>query len=68
VIKIGSMRFHEVWLADFEFSVSPGERPSVICLVARELKSGRKLRVWEDELEAMTQPPYSIGKEALFAG
>jgi hypothetical protein len=63
---LGGMTFREVWLVDFEFSAPPGERPSAICLVARELISGRRLRVWEDELKAMKQPPYSLSKDALF--
>ena len=32
--------FREVWLADFEFSAPPGERPLPVCLVAREFRSG----------------------------
>jgi DNA polymerase I len=65
-MRVGGVTFREVWLADFEFSAPPGERPSVICLVALELNSGRKLRVWENELKAMAHPPYSAGADALF--
>lgn len=39
-----------------------------ICLVALELKSGRLIRVWEDDLRAMSAPPYGIGKNSLFVG
>ena len=35
----------EVWAVDFEFTQPPGERPVPVCLVARELRSGRLVRV-----------------------
>jgi hypothetical protein len=56
--------FREVWLADFEFSAPPGERPAPLCLVAREYRSGRLLRVWQDALA--DEPPVSIGADSLF--
>ena len=43
-------RFPEIWLIDFEFISTTGERPDPVCAVAHELRSGRVLRVWEDEL------------------
>lgn len=55
--------FQAVWLADFEYSAPPGERPTPLCLVARELRSGRLLRLWQNEL---TAAPYPLGKESLF--
>lgn len=58
--------FQEIWLVDFEFGASPGERQTPVCLVALELKSGRTLRLWEDELRTMKYPPYGIGKDAVF--
>jgi hypothetical protein len=58
--------FSEVWCADFEFGASPGERPEVRCMVARESRSGRTIRVWADELATMSKPPFQIGAEALF--
>ena len=68
MIKLGTMRFAQVWLFDFEFSVPPGERPIPVCLVAWELASGRKMRIWQDELLSMKTPPYGIGKDSLFIG
>ena len=38
--------FREIWAIDFEFIASPGERPTPICCVARELRTGRELRTW----------------------
>ena len=58
--------FQEIWLVDFEFGASPGERQVPVCMVALELKSGKILRVWEDELKTMKHPPYRIGKKAVF--
>jgi len=66
VIQIGGMRFREVWLADFEFSAPPGERPTPVCLVAWDLGRGKKMRIWQDELTRLREPPYSCGPESLF--
>jgi len=63
------MRLHqyrEIWHVDFEYTSRKGERPAPICVVALEAKSGRELRIWQDELLLMRQPPYSTDKEALF--
>jgi hypothetical protein len=57
--------FQEVVLVDFEFSARDGERPEPICMVVDELVSGRVHRLWQDELQSLTQPPYSIGPECL---
>lgn len=57
--------YKQVWAADFEFRAAPGERPLPICLVAKELISGRTIRLWGDEL-ATEVPPYSIDEDALF--
>jgi DNA polymerase I len=58
--------FKEVWLMDFEFNAQAGERPSPVCLVARELRSGQLLRLWQDDLRKLPLPPFSTGPEALF--
>src|ERR1035437_403171 len=63
---IGRQHFDEVVVADFEYFQPPGERPSPICLVARELESGRTHRYFGDELLARSVPPYSIGPDSLF--
>jgi DNA polymerase I len=54
----------EIWAVDFEFGAEPGENPEPVCLVAWELRSGRKLRVWHDQFG--TIPPYPTGADALF--
>lgn len=43
-------RFRQVWAVDFEFLAPPGGLPTPICCVARELRSGREIRRWGDEL------------------
>ena len=58
------MPYHEVWAVDFEFTAPLGERPSPICMVARELRGGRTIRRWQDELTS--SPPFSIGSDNLF--
>ncbi len=58
--------FREVWAIDFEFRAPDGERPFVICMVARELRTGRTLRIWEDDLLRSREPPFAIGGDVLF--
>ena len=57
--------FREVWSLDTEFRIPPGERPTPICLVAQELRSGRLIRQWLGD-NPPSQPPYSTGPECLF--
>src|SRR3954447_17252368 len=63
---LGLDAYREVWLADFEFSAPPGERPTPVCLVAREFRSGRTLRLWQDDLRGRRVPPYPTGPDVLF--
>jgi DNA polymerase I len=56
--------FQEVVLVDFEFEAGQGERPVPVCLVAWELRSGRRWRLWRDELGPA--PPYPVGANVLF--
>ena len=56
--------YKEVWCCDFEFKADAGERPAVHCMVAYELRTGRVLKSWADELG--DHPPFSVGPESLF--
>jgi len=56
--------FKEIWFVDFEFQANSGERPVVHCMVARELRSGKVLKLWANELGG--RPPFSVGPESLF--
>jgi DNA polymerase-1 len=58
--------FTEVWTADFEFAVHPGGNPMPLCVVAHELRTGQRIRLWRDELLSLRAPPYATGKDALF--
>ena len=55
--------FKEIWAIDFEFNDVDGNRPHVVCLVARELRTGRLVRLFEDNVGPL--PPYSCGPESL---
>jgi hypothetical protein len=59
-------RFREVWCVDFEFSAPDGERPSINCMVAREYRSKRLIRLWRDELERLDEAPFDVGPNSLF--
>jgi DNA polymerase I len=56
--------WREVWAVDFEFTAPPGERTTPVCLVARELKSNRTIRLWQDQFGPA--PPYSTDADCLF--
>ena len=61
----GTLPFREIWVADFEFLHPDGESlpTAVVCLVAWELRSGQKLRLWQNQFDG---PPYSLAKDSLF--
>jgi DNA polymerase family A len=56
--------FREIVLVDFEFEAGHGERQKPVCLCACELRSGRKHRMWREELPLT--PPYPTGADVLF--
>ncbi|MGC2077856.1 MAG: DNA polymerase, partial [Xanthobacteraceae bacterium] len=56
--------FAEIWAVDFEFDAKPGGNPEPICLVAWELRTGQKLRLWRNQFGAA--PPYPTGPDTLF--
>lgn len=58
--------FREIWCVEFEFSAPPGEQPQPLCMVAREFRSGRTLRLWLDEMQRYYNPPIAIGPDAIF--
>lgn len=55
--------FNAIWVLDFEFSAPDGGLPSVVCMVARELKSGKEMRLWRDDLGSF---PFNGGPDELF--
>ena len=56
--------YPETWLVDFEFWSAPGENPVPVCLVAWELRSGRKIRLLREDFGPT--PPYPTGPDSLF--
>jgi DNA polymerase-1 len=52
-----------VVVVDFEFIAAAGERPVPVCMVAHELRSGQRWRLWQDQL-GLT-PPYPTGPDVL---
>lgn len=58
--------YREVWIGDFEFTARSGERPTPLCVVARELRSNRLVRLWLADGAAPARPPYEIGPDAVF--
>jgi hypothetical protein len=50
---------------DFEFTAPAGGRPIPLCCVARELRSGRLVRIWLAD-GAPARPPYGTGPDTLF--
>ncbi|MCA1365813.1 hypothetical protein I6F15_00090 [Bradyrhizobium sp. BRP14] len=59
------MGYRQIWVLDFEFRAPPGHLPDVVCLCAREMLSGRSLRLWADELGVC---PFETGADCLFVG
>jgi hypothetical protein len=60
--------FGEVILCDFEFYHGSNEDGPLIiplCACAQELRSGRKFRLWDEELRRST-PPWAHGPDVLF--
>jgi DNA polymerase-1 len=62
--QLVAIPYREIWAVDFEFIADPGENPDPVCLVARELRSGRTWRLWRDEFGPA--PPYPTGADTLF--
>jgi DNA polymerase I len=60
-----SVPFREAWFVDFEFRADPGERPWPICMVAREMRSDREIRLWRDELLALRLAPFDTGSNSI---
>lgn len=57
--------FRQIWGVDYEFQQRDGERPVPVCMVARELRTGQLVRLWQDDLKSRQKPPYAINKNSL---
>jgi hypothetical protein len=58
--------FREIWVGDFEFNGADGDRPRPVCMVARESRSGREIRLWRDDLAKLKAAPFDTGRDVLF--
>jgi DNA polymerase-1 len=58
--------FDQIWVCDTEYTAATGCRPVPICLIARELRSGRELRLWQDQLGELPAAPFRTDHKALF--
>jgi DNA polymerase I len=55
--------FRQIWVIDFEFVSGQGENPQPVCLVAKEVGTGRLIRLWQDQLGP--KPPFEIDNDTL---
>ena len=58
-------RFEEIWCGDAEFIPASGEHPDVLCYCAVELRTGRSIKLWEDQL-VEGRPPHRMGDGTAF--
>ena len=59
--------FKEIWAIDFEFHTNdrPGDKQVPVCLVAKELRSGQLVSVWQTEILTLRAAPFNTGKDSL---
>jgi DNA polymerase I len=62
--NVVALPFAEIWAEDFEWVPKLGERHDVVCYGARELRSGRTLKLWRDQLGPTS--PNRTDDQALF--
>ena len=55
------LQFDQVVVVDFEFLAGHGEPQTPVCMVARELRSGREYRLWQDDLRQLPAAPWDTG-------
>ncbi len=65
-MSAGLGRFKSINLVDFEFGAAPGSNPAPVCLVVRDLVSGRVRRIWRDDLVKLREAPFECGPDSLF--
>ena len=58
-------QFDEIWVIDFEFGQDRNLLPDVRCLVAQELRSGRRCAYWRARLQGLPRPPFRVDGTTL---
>jgi DNA polymerase-1 len=53
-----SLPFREIWCVDFEYETASGERPAPLCTCGLEVRSGRQIKLWRDELLSLKRAPF----------
>jgi hypothetical protein len=69
-----ALPFGEIWIIDSEYYPGrglanggrEGDAVTPLCFAAREMRSGRRVRLWQDEFGRF--PPYRLDAEALIVG
>jgi len=57
--------FSKIWVVDFEFMATPGNRPIPVCVVAKEMHTGETKKIWLFD-NPLTTPPFNIGMQSLY--
>ena len=62
--------FREIWAIEFEFYAPDGHLPEPLCVVGKELRSGRYVRLWlqADGKGLIPSNPFPTGPDTLFVG
>lgn len=60
-----TLGFEQIWLVDFEFHSPDGSNPTPICMIAREVFSGKLIRLWHLELNTLRECPFSTNDKSL---
>ncbi len=63
---LSRLPYREIWAADFEYVAHGGDRLEPVCMIAKELRTGRILRIWPDGLHKLEAPPFPCGPDSLF--
>ena len=60
-----ALPFKHIIAVDFEFRALDGDRPEVVCMVARDLRTQHTWRYFSEELDRLQEPPYPIDRDTL---
>jgi DNA polymerase I len=62
-----NLPFREIWACDFEYRAPAGEHPQPVCMCARDLRSGREIRLWGNDLRRRAAPFHTGPDSVLVA-
>jgi DNA polymerase-1 len=61
--ELAHLPLRKIHAIDFEYSVSDGEIPNIVCMVVQDLRSGEVTRHWQGDLQKMKTPPFETGED-----